>query len=70
MCLKLLAERVRSLGGVFSVEASAAQFAVQANLPMDIPSASAKRRACYLWMITPLSAPAIGIFSSGMTALQ
>src|SRR5579863_4098772 len=37
MGLKLLAERVRALHGVFSVEMSAAQFAVQANLPMTTP---------------------------------
>jgi two-component system sensor histidine kinase UhpB len=37
MGLKLLGERVRSLHGVFSVETSAAQFAVQANLPMNTP---------------------------------
>jgi two-component system, NarL family, sensor histidine kinase UhpB len=37
MGLKLLAERVGALHGVFSVEASAAQFAVQASLPMTTP---------------------------------
>ena len=37
MGLKLLAERVRALHGVFSVEMSAAQFAVQASLPMPTP---------------------------------
>lgn len=37
MGLKLLAERVRALHGVFSVETSAAQFAVQASLPMTMP---------------------------------
>jgi two-component system sensor histidine kinase UhpB len=37
MGLKLLAERVRALHGVFSVEMSAAQFAVQASLPMTTP---------------------------------
>ena len=37
MGLKLLGERVRSLHGVFSVEMSAAQFAVQANLPLNTP---------------------------------
>lgn len=37
MGLKLLGERVRSLHGVFSVEMSAVQFAVQANLPMNTP---------------------------------
>jgi signal transduction histidine kinase len=37
MGLKLLGERVRSLRGVFSVETSAVQFAVQANLPMSTP---------------------------------
>jgi two-component system sensor histidine kinase UhpB len=37
MGLKLLAERVRALHGVFSVEMSAAQFAVQASLPMTAP---------------------------------
>jgi two-component system sensor histidine kinase UhpB len=37
MGLKLLAERVRALHGVFSVEMSAVQFAVQANLPMTTP---------------------------------
>jgi len=37
MGLKLLGERVRSLHGVFSVEMSAGQFAVQANLPMGKP---------------------------------
>jgi two-component system sensor histidine kinase UhpB len=37
MGLKLLGERVRSLHGVFSVEMSAVQFAVQANLPMQTP---------------------------------
>jgi signal transduction histidine kinase len=34
MGLKLLGERVRSLRGAFSVEVSAAEFAVQADLPM------------------------------------
>jgi signal transduction histidine kinase len=34
MGLKLLGERVRSLDGVFSVELSAVQFAVQAHLPL------------------------------------
>jgi signal transduction histidine kinase len=37
MGLKLLAERVRALHGVFSVEMSAVQFAVQASLPMSMP---------------------------------
>ena len=37
MGLKLLGERVRSLHGVFSVEMSAVQFAVQASLPMQAP---------------------------------
>jgi signal transduction histidine kinase len=37
MGLKLLGERVRSLNGVFSIEISAVQFAVQANLPMNTP---------------------------------
>jgi signal transduction histidine kinase len=37
MGLKLLAERVRALHGVFSVEMSAVQFAVQASLPMTTP---------------------------------
>lgn len=37
MGLKLLAERVRALHGVFSVEMSAVQFAVQASLPMTRP---------------------------------
>jgi two-component system sensor histidine kinase UhpB len=37
MGLKLLGERVRSLRGVFSVEMSAVQFAVQANLPVKAP---------------------------------
>jgi two-component system, NarL family, sensor histidine kinase UhpB len=37
MGLKLLAERVRALHGVFSVEMSTAQFAVQASLPMTTP---------------------------------
>jgi len=37
MGLKLLAERVRALHGEFSVEMSAAQFAVQASLPMTTP---------------------------------
>ncbi|HEX2789265.1 MAG TPA: HAMP domain-containing protein [Steroidobacteraceae bacterium] len=37
MGLKLLAERVRALHGVFSVEMSAVQFAVQASLPMNTP---------------------------------
>jgi two-component system sensor histidine kinase UhpB len=37
MGLKLLAERVRALHGVFSVEMSAGQFAVQASLPMSMP---------------------------------
>lgn len=36
MGLKLLGERVRSLRGVFSVEVSAAEFAVQADLPMGM----------------------------------
>jgi two-component system, NarL family, sensor histidine kinase UhpB len=35
MGLRLLGERVRSLHGVFSVENSALQFAVQADLPMN-----------------------------------
>ena len=35
MGLKLLGERVRSLHGAFSVEISALQFAVEANLPVD-----------------------------------
>jgi two-component system, NarL family, sensor histidine kinase UhpB len=34
MGLKLLGERVRSLHGIFSVEVSAAEFAVQTDLPM------------------------------------
>ena len=37
MGLKLLGERVRSLHGVFSVELSAVQFAVQAHLPLKMP---------------------------------
>jgi len=37
MGLKLLAERVRALHGVFSIETSAVQFAVQASLPMTTP---------------------------------
>jgi signal transduction histidine kinase len=37
MGLKLLGERVRSLHGSLSVDLSAAQFAVQANLPMNAP---------------------------------
>jgi two-component system, NarL family, sensor histidine kinase UhpB len=37
MGLKLLGERVRSLHGVFCVEMSAGQFAVQASLPMPTP---------------------------------
>lgn len=37
MGLKLLGERVRALQGVFSVEMSAAQFTVEANLPMRTP---------------------------------
>jgi two-component system sensor histidine kinase UhpB len=37
MGLKLLGERVRSLHGKFSVELSAVQFAVQADLPMIAP---------------------------------
>jgi two-component system sensor histidine kinase UhpB len=37
MGLKLLGERVRSLRGVFSVEMSAMQFAVQASLPLNAP---------------------------------
>jgi two-component system, NarL family, sensor histidine kinase UhpB len=37
MGLKLLGERVRSLHGKFSVESSAVQFAVQADLPMTAP---------------------------------
>jgi hypothetical protein len=37
MGLKLLGARVRSLHGVFSVEMSAVQFAVQASLPMQAP---------------------------------
>jgi signal transduction histidine kinase len=37
MGLKLLGERVRSLHGKFSVELSAVQFAVQADLPMTAP---------------------------------
>jgi hypothetical protein len=37
MGLKLLGERVRSLHGVFSVEISAIQFAVQASLPVNAP---------------------------------
>jgi two-component system sensor histidine kinase UhpB len=36
MGLKLLGERVRSFGGVFSVEVSAAQFVVQAYLPASV----------------------------------
>lgn len=35
MGLKLLGERVRSLHGVFSIERSAGEFAVQADLPMS-----------------------------------
>jgi two-component system, NarL family, sensor histidine kinase UhpB len=35
MGLKLLGERVRALRGVFSVEISATEFAVQADLPMN-----------------------------------
>jgi signal transduction histidine kinase len=37
MGLKLLGERVRSLHGVFSIEMSAMQFAVQASLPVNAP---------------------------------
>ena len=37
MGLKLLGERVRSLDGAFSVEASAAQFVVSASLPFSAP---------------------------------
>jgi two-component system sensor histidine kinase UhpB len=36
MGLKLLGERVRSLGGAFSVEVSAAQYVVQAHLPGSV----------------------------------
>jgi two-component system sensor histidine kinase UhpB len=37
MGLKLLGERVRSLHGIFSVEKSATQFVVRADLPMNAP---------------------------------